>query len=68
MKYAHTNMHLYLPHNTLRASGTGPVGQAKTGPLSSTNLVMIVAFSYKCDLHECGNDRHDIHWGTIRSS
>jgi hypothetical protein len=28
-----------------RAGGTGPVGQAKTGPLSSTNSVMIVGFA-----------------------
>ena len=29
---------------TFRACGTGPVGPAKTRPLSSTNSVMIVAF------------------------
>ena len=28
----------------IRAGGTGPVGPAKTGPLSSMNSVMIVAF------------------------
>ena len=28
-----------------RAGGTGPVGQAKTGPLFSANSVMIVAFT-----------------------
>ena len=28
-----------------RAGGTGPVGQAKTGPLFSTSSVMIVAFT-----------------------
>ena len=27
-----------------RAGGTGPVGLAKSGPFSSTNSVMIVAF------------------------
>ena len=28
-----------------RANGTGPVGQAKIGPLFSTNSVMIVVFT-----------------------
>ena len=31
--------------NHFRAGGTGPVGQAKTGPLFSANSVMIVAFT-----------------------
>ena len=31
--------------HTLRAGGTGPVGQAKTGPLFSANSVMIVSLT-----------------------
>ena len=35
---------LEISFEKCRAGGTAPVGQAKTGPLFSTTLVMIVLF------------------------